>query len=62
VVEAVVAEVTGTAEATVVVTPGGKRGSEVDVVLPASLSRHKAAVDAALSGYLFDYKVILPAE
>lgn len=61
-IEAVVAEVTGTAEATVAVSQGGKRGSEVQIALPTALSRHKPAIENALSGYLFDYQVILAPE
>jgi fatty-acyl-CoA synthase len=58
-IETVVAEVTGTAEAAVAITQGGRRGSEAEIALPATLSGHVPAVEAALSGYLFDYKVIL---
>jgi hypothetical protein len=42
------------------VAQGGKRGSEAVVTLPAHLSKHVLEVEAALSGYLFDYKVVLP--
>jgi fatty-acyl-CoA synthase len=59
-IETVVTEVTGTLEVTVSVAQGGKRGSEAVVTLPAHLSKHVLEVEAALSGYLFDYKVVLP--
>ena len=45
-------------EATVAVAAGGKRGTEVIVTLPAGHAAKRAAVEAALDGYLFDYKVV----
>ncbi len=40
------------------VAAGGKRGADVTVTLPAGLAAKRSAVEAALEGYLFDYKVI----
>jgi fatty-acyl-CoA synthase len=39
------------------VVAGGKRGVDVTVTLPAEHSAKRSAAEAALEGYLFDYKV-----
>ena len=53
----VVAEATGAADAVIDVAAGGKRGIDVKVVLPPAMAGQQAAVEKALDGYLFDYKV-----
>ncbi|MBQ8103235.1 MAG: acyl-CoA synthetase [Afipia sp.] len=53
----VVAEAAGTADAVIDVAAGGKRGIDVKVVLPRATAGQQAAVEKALEGYLFDYKV-----
>lgn len=53
----VVADAIGNAGAVIDVAAGGKRGIDVTVTLPATLSGQQAAVEAVLDGYLFDYKV-----
>ncbi|MFX9181086.1 hypothetical protein ABTN76_20250, partial [Acinetobacter baumannii] len=53
----VVAEAAGTADAVIDVVAGGKRGIDVKVVLPRATAGQQAAVEKALEGYLFDYKV-----
>jgi fatty-acyl-CoA synthase len=40
------------------VVAGGKRGVDVTVTLPAEHSAKRSAAEAALEGYLFDYKVV----
>jgi fatty-acyl-CoA synthase len=40
------------------VAAGGKRGIDVTVTLPAEHSAKRSAAQAALEGYLFDYKVV----
>jgi fatty-acyl-CoA synthase len=40
------------------VTSGGKRGTDVTVTLPARHAAKRAAVEAVLDGYQFDYKVL----
>jgi fatty-acyl-CoA synthase len=56
----VVAETTGSNGALIDVVAGGKRGIDVTVTLPEALSGHQGAVEKALDGYLFDYKVTPP--
>ena len=58
-VETVVSQAEGNVGATIIVTQGGKRGSTVEIRLPANASEQKPAVEAALSGYLFESKVIV---
>ncbi len=41
------------------VVAGGKRGIDVTVMLPAEHSAKRSAAEAALEGYLFDYKVVI---
>jgi fatty-acyl-CoA synthase len=41
------------------VVAGGKRGFDVTVTLPVVHSAKQSAVEAALEGYLFDYKVVM---
>jgi fatty-acyl-CoA synthase len=41
------------------VVAGGKRGVDVTVTLPAKHSAKRSAAEAALEGYLFDYKVVM---
>ena len=53
----VVAEATGAADAVIDVAAGGKRGIDVKVVLPPAMAGQQAAVEKALDGYVFDYKV-----
>lgn len=53
----VVADVVGSAEATIDVAAGGKRGIDVTVTLPAAQASQQSAVEKALEGYLFDFKV-----
>jgi fatty-acyl-CoA synthase len=53
----VIAEATGTIDAVIDVAAGGKRGIDVRVVLPPAMDGQQAAVEKALDGYLFDYKV-----
>lgn len=53
----VVADATGSSGALIDVTAGGKLGIDVTVTLPVALSGHQEAVEKALDGYLFDYKV-----
>jgi fatty-acyl-CoA synthase len=40
------------------VVAGGKRGVDVTVTLPVEHSAKRSAAEAALEGYLFDYKVV----
>lgn len=54
----VVAETTGSGGAVIDVVAGGKRGIDVTVTLPVALSGQQGAVEKALDGYLFDYKVM----
>lgn len=53
----VVAEAAGAADAVIDVAAGGKRGIDVTVTLPRAMAGRYAAVEKALDGYLFDYKV-----
>ncbi len=53
----VVAEAAGAADVAIDVTAGGKRGIDVTVTLPRAMADRHAAVEKALDGYLFDYKV-----
>lgn len=54
----VVSDVVGSGDATIDVAAGGKRGTDVTVTLPAAYSDRRGAVETALDGYLFDYRVI----
>jgi len=49
----------GVDDLSVDVVAGGKRGIDVTVVLPAEHSAKRSAAEAALEGYLFDYKVVI---
>jgi fatty-acyl-CoA synthase len=49
----------GIDDLTVDVVAGGKRGIDVTVMLPAEHSAKRSAAEAALEGYLFDYKVVI---
>ena len=53
----VIAEAAGAADAAIDVAAGGKRGIDVTVTLPRAMASQHAAVEKALAGYLFDYKV-----
>lgn len=53
----VVADAVGSEDARIDVAAGGKRGIDVNVVLPPAMASQQAAVEKALEGYLFDYKV-----
>lgn len=55
----VVAEAAGSDGARIDVAAGGKRGIDVTVTLAAAQSGQQGAVEKALEGYLFDYKVAL---
>lgn len=55
----VVAEAAGSEGAKIDVAAGGKRGIDVTVTLAAAQSGEQGAVEKALEGYLFDYKVAL---
>lgn len=54
----VVADAMGSSDAVIDVAAGGKRGIDVTVTLPAVYSGQQGAVEKALEGYLFDYKVL----
>ena len=56
-VEQVVAEAAGSDGAKIDVAAGGKRGIDVTVTLAAVQSGQRGAVEKALEGFLFDYKV-----
>ncbi len=56
-VEQVVAEAAGSSGARVDVAAGGKLGIDVTVTLDAAQAGQRSAVEKALEGYLFDYKV-----
>jgi fatty-acyl-CoA synthase len=49
----------GVDDLSVDVVAGGKRGIDVTVMLPAEHSAKRSAAEAALEGYLFDYKVVI---
>jgi fatty-acyl-CoA synthase len=53
-----VAKAIGAGDVAVDVAAGGKRGMDVIVKLPAQHASKRQAAEAALEGYVFDYKVI----
>lgn len=53
----VVAEAAGSEGAQIDVAAGGKRGIDVTVTLPVAQTGQRGAVEKALEGYLFDYRV-----
>ncbi|HEX7882437.1 MAG TPA: acyl-CoA synthetase [Afipia sp.] len=55
----VVAEAVGADGAVIDVAAGGKRGIDVTVTLAVAQIARQAAVEKALEGYLFDYKVVV---
>lgn len=52
-------DILGAPAAIVEVASGGKRGMEVTVTLPATHAGERQRVEAALEGYLFEYKVVV---
>lgn len=54
-----IAEAAGDNDVVVDVVSGGKRGTDVTVTLHAKHAAKRAAIEAVLEGYLFDYKVLI---
>ena len=58
VVTEVIAAETGTEDASVAVTPGGKRGMHVTLTLPVRDAGRRQSIQRALDGYLFTYDIL----